>query len=87
MNPETKLNQIKRNAQGEQLFDVLIYHIETRKVASVVGADMRLNSGHQNAEKRLETVLGRINELYDVGIFDAGFYAKDDIIPASDPRL
>lgn len=62
-------------------YDVIIYNVETRKIDSVPGVDMNLDSGFYNANKRLETVLGRINEQYDAEIVESGKYKEGDIFP------
>ena len=82
-----KPKSIKRDSQNRQLFDVLIYHTGTRTVDTVAGTDMLLNTGHYNAERRLDTVEARLNDRYSAGIFDAGFYTKGDVIPESDPGM
>lgn len=61
---------------NEQLFDVIIFHAKTLKIESVPGSNMRLDIGHTNAEKRLSTVLDRINDNYEAGIVHAGKYTK-----------
>jgi len=63
---------------NEQLYDVIIYHLTSRKVERIAGTNMRLNTGFHNAEKRCNTVMERINEYYDVAIVPAGKYKAGD---------
>jgi hypothetical protein len=58
--------------QPEQLFDVIVYEIDSGKVESIVGEAMRRDTGYYNAEKRLDTVSERLNDLYSAAIVDAG---------------
>lgn len=68
----------------EKLFDVVIYKIEDRVVASVVGTDMRKDDGHYNANRRLETALDRINDRYAAAIVPAGNYSKGSVVLKKD---
>jgi hypothetical protein len=63
-----------------KLYDVVIYEKATRKVASVIGRDMRLCEGFYNATKRRETALGRINDNYGAAIVEAGKYDEGDVL-------
>lgn len=56
-------------------YDVIIYALETGLVESVAGKDMPLDSGRfHTAEKRLDTVLPRLNDHYNAAIVPAGVY-------------
>jgi hypothetical protein len=67
-------------AKAEQLFDVVVYEIATRQIESLVGESMRWNKGHYNAQKRLETVIPRLNDRYAVSIVPAGKYKVGDVM-------
>ena len=64
---------------SDKLYDVIIYEYATGKVESVPGKSMRMHKGYHNAEKRLDTVLSRINDAYSAAIVDEGKYKKGDI--------
>lgn len=69
----------------EELFDVVIFEIATRKIDSVIGTNMRRwdgsGSGRNTAELRQQTGQERVNDRYDVEIVDAGKYAVGSILP------
>ena len=67
--------------QTEQLYDVVIYEIATRKIDTIAGKDLRRDSGHYNAERRLDTVLPRLNNRYNAEVVEAGKYQKGDVLP------
>jgi hypothetical protein len=57
-------------------YDVIIYEIESGRVDTIAGKDMPLDSGSfHTAEKRLETVLPRLNGHYNAAIVPAGVYS------------
>ena len=62
-----------------KLYDVVIYELETGKIESIPGKSMRMNKGHFNAKKRLDTVIPRLNEHYWATIVTAGQYKIGDI--------
>ena len=62
----------------EKLYDVVVYETATGLIESVVGENMRRNTGFYNAEKRAETLWSRINEHYAVKIVPAGKFKKGD---------
>ena len=64
----------------EQLYDVVIYEIETSRIDTIVGKEMKKNTGFYNAEKRVATTLERINNNYSIEIVEAGKYKKGDIL-------
>lgn len=64
----------------EKLWDVVIYHAETKVVESIPGKAMHRELGFYNAEKRLDSVLGRINHNYDAAIVPAGVYQVGSIV-------
>ena len=64
----------------EQLYDVVIYEIETGRIDTIVGKEMKKNTGFYNAEKRVATTLERINNNYSIEIVEAGKYKKGDIL-------
>jgi hypothetical protein len=59
--------------KDDDLFDVIIYDIETKKVVSVTGRNLR-ETGYYNVDKRLETTLSRINGGYNAVAVPAGSY-------------
>ena len=69
----------------EKLYDVVIMEIKTRIVDAVVGTNLRsTEDGHRgfySVEKRVETVLPRINEHYMVKVVKAGKFQKGDRLP------
>ena len=66
----------------EELFDVVIYDMETRKVESVIGKSIRRHAGTYNAERRLETAFTRINlDRYSAEIVPTGKYEVGSILP------
>ena len=72
----------------EPRFDVVIYQIETGKVDTIAGTNMRRSgregSFSQNAEKSMNTCFERINGLYSVSIAKAGQYKVGDILEEKD---
>ena len=71
--------------ETEQLYDVVIYEIATRKIDAIIGKDMKrwdgTGSGRNTAELRQQTGEERINERYAVEIVDAGKFHKGDLLP------
>lgn len=66
---------------NQALFDVVIFNMETRKIVSIVGKSLRRKGGTHNAERRLETALGRIDlDHYSVEIVTAGKYDVGGIL-------
>lgn len=70
------------NATREPLFDVVIYERDSRKVESIIGRDMRMDTGFHNANRLLGTAQERINDRYDAMIVPAGLYAVGDVVAA-----
>jgi hypothetical protein len=67
------------------LFDVVIYDMETRRVESIVGKSLRRDGGTYNAERRLETAFGRINlDRYSADIVPAGKFEVGSVLPSGD---
>lgn len=68
-----------------KLYDVVIFDYATRTVYSVFGKDLPLRTGSfHTAEKRLETVLPRLNDHYGAAIVPAGKYEKDSVLEEVD---
>lgn len=63
-----------------KLFDVVIYKIDDGVVDTIAGKDMERTQGHYNAEKRMDTVITRLNDKYNVSIVPAGIYNKGDVL-------
>ena len=66
------------------LFDVVIFELETHRVDSVIGKGMKREGRYNSAETRLDTVLGRLNERYCAAIVPAGKYDKGSTLAAED---
>lgn len=64
----------------DDICDVLIYEVATGKVDAIVGESMRRGRGFYNAEKRLETALGRINDQFDACIVPTGVFKVGDTL-------
>jgi hypothetical protein len=62
----------------EPLHDVLVYHKASKVVESIVGKNLKYDTGTNNALKRLDTIKERINFDYDAAIVPAGQYEKGD---------
>ena len=72
----------KKQKSVADRFDVVVYNYETRVIERIVGKSMPLNSGSfYTAEKRLETMLERLNEKYNAHIVPAGVYRVGDTLP------
>lgn len=67
-------------AGKEKLFDVVVYVVETRKVTNIVGKNLKRDTGHFNAERRMDTVWERLNDRHSVAIVPAGKYSVGDKI-------
>ena len=67
-------------AKRKKLFDVVIYEVETRKITNIVGRSLEKDTGHYNAERRLDTVLPRLNDQHSVAIVPADKYKVGDRI-------
>lgn len=65
----------------EKRFDVIIYNIETREVDSVAGKDLAMDDGFYNAQKRLQTVIPRLNDRYNGAIVPTGKFAVGALYP------
>lgn len=61
----------------DQRYDVVIYNADDCKIESMAGENMPLARGSfHTAEKRLSTVLPRLNEDYTADIVPTGKYKK-----------
>lgn len=63
------------------LFDVVIYEIQTREVDAIAGTNLPESGSFHTVDKRIDTVMPRLNELYSVCAVDAGKYKKGDVLP------
>ena len=70
--------------ETETKHDVVIYEKKTRKVVTIAGSGMPLDSGTLNSGKRCATALSRINKAYDASIVPAGRYKVGDSLPEGD---
>jgi len=75
---------LRGKVMDEKLYDVVIYNCKTGVVDAIVGTKLPEANGTYNANKRLETVLSRINDDYNASIVDTGKYVKGDTIALSD---
>ena len=66
---------------NEPLYDVVIFEKTSHLVESIAGKAMRRFEGFHNAEKRLDTVLNRINDDYDAEIVPTGSVGMGEILP------
>jgi hypothetical protein len=66
------------------LFDVVVYEVATSKVESIVGSKLRRNGGRPNAEFRLDTILGRLNERFTAAIVPTGRYSTGATVALRD---
>lgn len=66
-------------------WDVVIYEMATSKVVSIAGTDLRESGSFHTADKRMETVLSRINlDHYSAAKVPPGKYKVDDILSEVD---
>jgi hypothetical protein len=72
---------------SEELWDVFIYEIETRKIVSVPGVNMRESGGFHTVNKRLDTVAPRLNDRYDLMAVPAGKFKRGDVLPEDVEKL
>ena len=72
------LPDMSDSCHQNELFDVIVIHIEDGNVDSIVGARLTLNSGHMNANSRLQLIKGRLNDQFDAVIVPHGKYKKND---------
>ena len=72
---------MKTDPKTNGRFDGVIYHIETRKIISIAGRDLREDGGFHTVSRRLETVSARLNDDYDVVDVEAGKFKVGDLIP------
>lgn len=70
----------------EDLWDVVIFHYATRRIDSIAGERMSRATGFYNAQKRLETVLPRLNSQYGAMIVVSGTYQKGDVLSEDEDR-
>lgn len=72
-----------KTKKKETLYDVVIYNTGTLIVARIAGEGMPLDSGYQNAKKRVDTVYrcGNIGEKYAVKIVPAGKFKEGSTLP------
>ena len=62
------------------LWDVFIYEYKTRKIESVAGTNLPESGSFHTVEKRLDTVVGRLNDNYGVIAVPAGTHKKGDVL-------
>lgn len=65
-----------------ELFDVVIYDMESRKIESIIGKGMKRFGDHNSAERRLDTAYQRINvDRYGAEIVETGTLKVGDVLP------
>ncbi len=64
----------------KKLWDVVIYEIATGKIDTIAGKDMVKTGSFHTVEKRINTLLPRLNEQYSVKALPAGKYKVGDVI-------
>lgn len=64
----------------DKLWDVVIVEIRTGKIESFAGDHMRRSGGFHCAERRADTVLGRLNENFTTRIVPTNTYKLGDVI-------
>lgn len=72
------------NDNPDARFDVVIYEIASGKIDMIAGENLRRDTGFYNAEKRINTVLPRLNDAYSARIVDTGKYRVGDFITSKD---
>ncbi len=61
-------------------WDVVIYEIATGKINTIAGKDMLKSSSFHTVEKRIDTLLPRLNDRYSLKAVPAGKYKVGDVI-------
>ena len=72
---------MKPAIKTETKWDVFIYEYATRKIESVAGRDLPASGSFHTVGKRIETVLGRLNDNYGVTAVPSGRFQKGDVLP------
>lgn len=70
----------------QKLFDVVIVECETRVVQSVAGRDLPRVGSFHTVDKRIETVLSRINDQFFATEAPAGRFKAGDVFSEPDIR-
>jgi len=65
---------------NEKRYDVVIFEIATRKIDTIAGTDLPESGSFHTVDKRIDTVLPRLNDAYNVVAVEAGKYRKGDIL-------
>lgn len=72
----------------EELFDVVIYEISTRKIDSVIGKNMRRHdgtgSGRNTADMRVQTGRECCHGKYDATMVPAAKFKEGSVLPEGD---
>ena len=66
---------------NDSTYDVVIYHIDTRRVEKIVGKNMKRHGRYNSAERRLDTALSRINDDYYARIVPSGKCKVGNVLP------
>ena len=70
-----------REPLQKPLWDVFIYEYATRKIDTKVGENLPESGSFHTVDKRIDTVLGRLNDHYGVIAVPAGQFKKGDVLP------
>lgn len=70
--------------EARELFDVVIYDIDTRAVDTIAGKNLPKSGSFHTVDKRIDTVWPRLNEAYSVCAVPAGKYEKGDRLSRDD---
>lgn len=65
-----------------KLYDVVIYELATRKVDTIAGVALPESGSFHTVDKRLDTVMSRLNEYYSCRAVETGKYRVGDVLPS-----
>ena len=66
---------------SNELRDVVIFEIATRKVDAIVGIALKPTGRYNSVESRLGSVLPRLNDDYSATDVPTGTVKKGDVLP------
>jgi hypothetical protein len=67
---------------AEKRYDVVVFEIETRKITDIVGQNLG-ETGFHTVDKRLGTILPRLNDSFDAEAVPTGKFKAGDILPSA----
>jgi len=69
----------------EERWDVVIFNVESRKVAEIIGTNLlsvtNPNCGFHSVEKRMDATIGQMNDAFDVKKVPTGTVKIGDVLP------